>query len=79
LHADTALATATTPAFIAPPSDLSVRTAPNASIVTHCQSLADQRTSDAALNGLEEGLQQTIHDRTYSECVAWQTKHGAPD
>lgn len=51
-------------------------TSPTGAITAHCQAVADQRTSDAALNGLDEDLQQAIHDRTYSDCVAWQTKHG---
>lgn len=62
----------------AAPSLSQPSTSVTSAIATHCQDVAQVRTSDAALNGLDDDLQQAIHDRTYSDCVAWQTKHGPP-
>jgi len=41
----------------------------------HCMALAKQRAIDAAYQGEDPDTQEAVHDRTYTECVAWDLKH----
>jgi len=43
----------------------------------HCTTLARQRASDAAYSGEDEETQQSVYDRTYSGCMAWDAKHAS--
>jgi hypothetical protein len=41
----------------------------------HCMALARQRAQDAAYGGEDPDTQEAVHDRTYAECMAWESKH----
>lgn len=41
----------------------------------HCTALAKQRAQDAAYEGEDPDTQESVHERTYAECVAWDLKH----
>lgn len=40
-----------------------------------CNAVAASRAEDAAANGYDEDLQQTVHDKTYADCTAWNAAH----
>ncbi|HEX3808285.1 MAG TPA: hypothetical protein VHW02_01195 [Rhizomicrobium sp.] len=42
----------------------------------HCHAVAQQRSQDAAMNGLSEEDQGHVYDGTYADCVAYEAKHG---
>ncbi len=69
----------------APPASqpLSVQTAQlpplaqPAAIGDHCRRIAKQRSTDAAYAGEDEETQESVYNRTYSDCVAWDTRHAS--
>ena len=42
----------------------------------HCRGVAAQRAQDGALNGLDEDTQHAVYNGTYSDCMAWGSRHG---
>ena len=47
----------------------------SASPSVHCTTLAKQRAQDAAFQGEDADTQESVYNRTYSDCVAWDLKH----
>ncbi|MBV8978407.1 MAG: hypothetical protein JO261_04795 [Alphaproteobacteria bacterium] len=41
----------------------------------HCTKLARQRAEDAAYEGEDEETQESVYNRTLSECTAWDQRH----
>jgi hypothetical protein len=58
----------------APMPQASVDAAPRPA-AGHCVALARQRASDAAYQGEDEETQHSVYDRTYAECMDWDSKH----
>jgi len=66
-------------------SDMSAAPTPTASYApvaqaaaspsAHCTTLAKQRAQDAAFQGEDADTQESVYNRTYSDCVAWDLKH----
>jgi hypothetical protein len=52
-----------------------ISSAPAASSSAHCSALAKQRAIDAAFQGEDGDTQESVYNRTYSDCVAWDLKH----
>jgi len=50
-------------------------TAAPTSTSAHCAALARQRAGDAAYSGEDPDTQQTVYERTYADCVAWDVRH----
>jgi len=46
-----------------------------ASPSAHCTTLAKQRAQDAAFQGEDPDTQESVYNRTYSDCIAWDMKH----
>jgi outer membrane lipoprotein SlyB len=46
-------------------------TAPN----VHCTNLAKQRAVDSSYEGEDPDTQRAVYDKTYSDCIAWDTRH----
>ena len=46
-----------------------------ASSQIHCKALAKQRAMDAAFQGEDGDTQESVYNRTYSDCVAWDMRH----
>jgi hypothetical protein len=70
------------PAATAPASQpLSVETArlppqaAPAAVNSHCQKIARQRATDAAYAGEDEETQEAVYNRSYADCMAWDSKH----
>lgn len=56
---------------ISPPPVTQAASSPSA----HCTALAKQRATDAAYQGEDGDTQESVYNRTYSDCVAWDLKH----
>ena len=41
----------------------------------HCTNLAKQRAIDSAYEGEDPDTQRAVYDKTYSDCLAWDSKH----
>jgi hypothetical protein len=41
----------------------------------HCTNLAKQRAIDSAYEGEDPDTQRAVYDKTYSDCLAWDTRH----
>ncbi len=66
------------PAAIPSPSTSSPATSTAqaaASSKTHCTALAKQRATDVAFQGEDSDTQESVYNRTYSDCVTWDLKH----
>ena len=48
-----------------------------ATVSNRCRKLAKQRSGDAAYAGEDEKTQQSVYDRTYADCIAWDTRHAS--
>jgi PBP1b-binding outer membrane lipoprotein LpoB len=46
------------------------------SVTKKCNDVADQRMNDAASQGFEDDVVQQVHDKTYADCMDWNTRHG---
>lgn len=70
--------TAVAPAEGAPPAVQAAQAAPMpapAATNNHCRDLASLRSRDAAYSGEDEETQESVYNRTYAECVAWDARH----
>ena len=57
------------------PTEASVASAASPTTDAYCATLAISRADDAAAYGIEDDLQQAVHDGTYKNCMTWITAH----
>lgn len=48
-----------------------------AAVSDHCRKIAKQRAGDAAYGGEDPDTQEAVYNRTYADCVAWDSKHAS--
>ncbi len=41
----------------------------------HCSKLAKQRAGDASFAGEDTETQRAVYDKTYADCLDWDSKH----
>ena len=65
------------PAEGEPPAVSAARSAPapNVAVSAHCSTLAKLRAGDAAFQGEDPDTQHAVYDRTYADCLAWDSQH----